>query len=144
MEFANDAQRAVYERVTEYMGQLFGEEAHASADSPELTLARGSAEVTVSVTDMPEGPVVAIYSWVATGVQPSIDLFRHLLEQNLETVWGAYGIDDAGGVLFRHAVPGTSIDKPALRAAVKAVADVADAADDDIVRRFGGKRADGA
>lgn len=141
MEFANDAHRAVYERVREYMTQLYGEEAGASADSPEFVLPRGSAEVTVGVTDMPDGPLVAIYSWVVTSVQPSIDLFRHLLVQNTETVFGAYGIDDEGGVLFRHAISGASLDKAGLRAAIRAVADVADRADDEIVARFSGKRA---
>lgn len=141
MQFDSDAQRLVHERVAGYMSQLFGEEATASADSPEFVLPRGSAEVNVAVSSVQDAAVVAVYAWVATDVQPSLDLYRHLLEQNMNAVFGAYGLDGSNAVLFRHAIPGAALDKDGLRAAIKAVADVADAADEDIVKRFGGKRA---
>ena len=141
MQFDSDAQRLVHERVAGYMSQLFGEEAIASAETPDFVLARGSAEVNVAVSSVGDAAVVAVYAWVATGVQPSLDLYRHLLEQNMNAVFGAYGLDDANAVLFRHAIPGAALDKDGLRAAIRAVADVADAADEDIVKRFGGRRA---
>jgi hypothetical protein len=141
IQFDSDAQRLVHERVAEYMTQLYGEEARAAADSPDFVLPRGSAEVNVSISSVNDAAVVAVYAWVATGVQPSLDLYRHLLEQNMNAVFGAYGLDSANAVLFRHAIPGAALDKDGLRAAIKAVADVADAADEEIVKRFGGKRA---
>jgi len=141
MEFADDAHRAAYERVKDYMVQLYGEESRALADSPDFVLSRGSAEVNVNVSSMPEGLVIAIYSWVVTGVEPSIDLYRHLLEENVSSLFGAYGVGDDNRVLFRHVVSGESVDKDGLRAAVKAVSDVADGADEQLVSRFSGKRA---
>jgi hypothetical protein len=55
--------------------------------------------------------------------------------------FGAFGVDKDGDIIFEHTIVGSTIDKEELKSSVKAVLSVADHYDDDIVSRWGGKRA---
>jgi len=141
MDFQNGAQEACYARVQELMTQLFGEEAQADPNAPSFVLRRGSADVHVSVAALADRAVVAVFSWVATGVTPSEELYRYLLTENANFVFGGFGLTTDNTVIYQHSVLGDSIDKEQLRASVRAVAGVADDYDDQITSRFGGSTA---
>ena len=144
MDFQNEALAACYERVQEALMQLFGEEAQADASTPSFVLRRGSADVHVSVAALEDKAVVAVFSWVATGVTPSEELYRYLLTENANFVFGGFGLTTDNTVIYQHTVIGDAIDKEQLRASVRAVAGVADDYDDQITSRFGGTTAKAA
>ena len=102
MQFDHDAHRAAYERVAELMTQLFGEDAAADPEMPTFTLHRGSARIDVTVASVGEKPVVAVYSTVVAGVEPSLELYEHLLTNNAGSVFGASGIARPGHHLPAH------------------------------------------
>jgi hypothetical protein len=85
-----------------------------------------------------------VFSWVATGVTPSEELFRYLLTENSNFVFGGFGLTPDNTVIYQHTVIGDAIDKEQLRASVRAVAGVADDYDDQITSRFGGTTAKAA
>lgn len=144
MEFQNQAQETCYARVQELTTQLFGEEAWADPNAPSFVLRRGSADVHVSVAALEDQAVVAVFSWVATGVTPSEDLCRHLLTENANFVFGGFALGADSAVIYQHTVVGDTIDKQQLRASVRAVAGVADDYDEQITSRFGGTTAKAA
>ena len=142
MEFANDAQRVAYERVERYLSEIFGDKASASSEEPSFTLTEGSAVATVAVRPRLEwSSVVETYSWVVTEVDPSEDLYRFLLEQNADLLFGAFGLKDQNNVIFKHSIVGETIDPGELESSVQAVLTLADQYDDEIRDRFGGHRA---
>lgn len=140
MRFDHDAQEAAYKRVSEYMTQLYGEDAEAGSDTPGFTLRRGSSRVDVAVAAVGDQTVIAVYATVASGVEPSQELYEYLLTHNAGSVFGAFGIVDRD-VLFQHSLVGETVDKQELRTSIAAVVDAADEQDEEITRRFGGKRA---
>jgi hypothetical protein len=144
MDLQNDAVAACYERVREALTQLFGEEAQADTSAPSFALRRGSADVHVSVAALEDKAVVAVFSWVATGVTPSEELYRYLLTENANFVFGGFALGPDNTVIYQHSVIGDTIDKEQLRTSVRAVADVADDYDDRIASRFGGTTAKSA
>ena len=141
MEFQHDAQEAAYKRVSEYMTQLFGEDAAADPQSPGFTLKRGSAEINVSVAPLEDKAVVAVFSWVVTGATPSEELYKFLLTENSSFILGGFALDQQSNVIFQHTIVAETVDKQELRASIQAVTAVADEYDDRIVERFGGQRA---
>jgi hypothetical protein len=141
MEFQHPAQEACYGRVQELMTQLFGEEAGADPNAPAFVLRRGSADVHVSVAALGDKAVVAVFSWVATGVTPSEELLRYLLTENVNFVFGGFALGADNTVVYQHTVLGDTVDKDQLRASIRAVAGVADDYDDKIAARFGGATA---
>jgi hypothetical protein len=137
LNFQNDAQKAVYERVLEFMTQLFGEEARLDASAPRFVLERGSAQVSVTVAAVDESPVVSVFAWAAIGETPSPELTRLLLTQNAYCVFGAYGLTEDDRVLYQHSIVGETIDKEQLRTSIRAVAAAVDSLDDRIASRAG-------
>ncbi len=140
MRFEHDAQEAAYKRVSEYIGQLYGEDAAAMTDDPSFVLRRGSARIDVTVAAVGEQAVVAVYATVVSGIEPSQKLYEHLLTYNAGSVFGAFAVADRD-VLFQHSLVGETVDKLELRTAISAVVEAADEQDEEITRRFGGKRA---
>ena len=106
MNFVNDAHRVCYEKTSDYMTQLFGESAWSDPDNPRFVLTFGSAETHVNVAALNETPAVAVYSWVVTGVEPSLELFKYLLNANCNFFFGAFGVDEHNDVLFQYVLPG--------------------------------------
>jgi Putative bacterial sensory transduction regulator len=142
MNFTTDAQRACYEKVSDYMTQLFGESAWASPDEPLFRVFQGSAFANLVVAPWSEdSAVIQAYSWVVTDVAPSAELSEYLLKENSTLLFGAFGMDDQNDIVFQYSLPGDTIDKGELRTLATIVADMADEYDDEIVGRFGGLRA---
>ena len=139
--FATAAQQAIFERVSVWATEIFGEFAFVDQVDPAVSISHGSATVHVRVMPWLERDArVVVFSWVVTGVPLTPDLMYHLLQQNQLGNFGAFGVDLDGDVTFAHSIVGSTCDKQELRASVMAVALTADEADDAIVRRWGGKR----
>ena len=143
MEFKTDAHRMCFEKVHQWLKELYGEEGvRPRTDSTMLGLNRGSAYITVLVWPNGEQDAwITTRSWVVTKVEIVADLAKYLLRKNYDMTLGAFGIDDAGDIFFEHTILGSSCDKGELRASVGAVSYVADTYDDEIVGRWGGQRA---
>ena len=102
----------------------------------------GSALTNIEVYPWRENEaVIAVFSWVVTGAETTAELTRDLLRRNLNMVFGGFGIDDKGDIVFKHHIVGSSCDQNELRASVLAVAQTADSVDDELVARYGGQRA---
>ena len=142
MTFANETQRAVYDRVRSFIEDLFGELAVYRDDAPAFAVAAGSAVAHVHVlpwTD--EGAIVTTRAFVVSGATLSEDLMRWMLERNAEALWGAFGVDEDGEIVIDHSINGPTCDKEDLRASVLGVIFSADRYDDEIVAHWGGERA---
>ena len=141
MVFVNEAQRACYEQVAEYMRQLYGEQAVGDPERPAFYLRSGSALVSTIVAPLGEHAVVRFESFVVTEVEASYDLFEYLLRSNAHLVHGGFGIDEEHDIFFRVTLLGDTLDKDELEWALGTVAQTSDEYDDEIVSRFGGLRA---
>lgn len=142
IEFQNEAQKATYDMVAAALKEEFGRQAFPDPDQPHFALLKGSARITVTVTPRGDSAsVLRAFSWVVTGPERSPELHKYLLEQNLNFVLGAFGIDSDGDVLFTYAVPGEGLSAAQVLFAVYAVLGTADDYDDDIMSKFGGQRA---
>lgn len=142
MEFKNNAQERCYARVGQFMREIFGEQCRALPDGPVFFASSGSTLATVEVCAWKDdSAVVSVLSWVVTDVEPMPALMSYLLHKNDEVLFGAFGMDDANDIFFRQAILGTTLDKDELKSAVSAVLCTADQCDDEIVSKFGGKRA---
>jgi len=140
--FANETQRAVYDRVRLFIEDLFGELAVFRKDAPAFAVAAGSAVAHVHVlpwTD--EGAMVTTRAFVVSGARLDAELMRWMLARNAEALWGAFGVDEDGEIVIDHSINGPTCDKEDLRASVLGVIFSADRYDDEIVARWGGERA---
>ncbi|MBD2102426.1 YbjN domain-containing protein [Leptolyngbya sp. FACHB-261] len=142
MEFETEAQRACYDKVATWMGQLFGKFPCARPDVPGLGLFRGSALVEVLIYPWGENDaVINSRSFVAVGAELTSDLMLFLLQENARMRFGAFGVDQKGDILFEDTIVDYGDDKKEFEASVTAVLDVADEYDDLIVSKWGGQRA---
>jgi hypothetical protein len=102
----------------------------------------GSAVAQIAVYPWgDDDAVICTRSYVVRGPELRPDLLEHLLRENADMRFGAFGIDDDGDILFEHSICGSTCDLEELKASVVAVARTADRYDDDIVARWGGQRA---
>lgn len=142
MEFLTEIHQKSYERVAQWMAELFGEFAKAHEDEPLFTITYGSAVIRIGV--LPWGAhesVVAISAPVIYGAEMTLELAEHLLVQNNREEFGAFGFDKVHNIIFfQHAIIGSTCDKNELEASVNAVMKTADTYDDQIMEQFGGLR----
>lgn len=142
MEFQNEVQQQVYERIGPWLTELFGEAAKPRTDLPAFGVRGDSGYVTVYVWPWGEDEAyVLTRAYVASGAKIDEDLLRFLLHKNTEFTFGAFGLDDDGDILFEHSIVGSRCDLEELRASVRAVLYTADKYDDEIVAKWGGRRA---
>ncbi len=142
MEFQSAPQKACYEKIGPWLKETFGDFVQPRTDVAGYSAFIGSASVQVVV--MPWGDddaVVCAYSFVVTGADLTPDLMKDLLQKNLQTRFGAFGVNEEGAILFMQSIVGSSCDKHELKATVMAVLMTADKVDDEIVGRWGGQRA---
>jgi hypothetical protein len=142
IEFKTEVQKGIYDRIGQYVRELFGEYAQARTDFPSYFLTMGSALVQVLV--LPWGDddaAVNVKSYVVAGAERTPEMLEFLLRENNDLRFGAFGLDKDGDVIFEHTIVGSSCDKHELKASILAVVGTADNYDDKIVSRWGGKRA---
>ncbi|HZS03013.1 MAG TPA: YbjN domain-containing protein [Chloroflexota bacterium] len=144
MDFVNDAQKRIYEKIAPWMKELFGELAVAREDTPAFYVHIPGASAIVQTIVWPWGDddgTIRTLSWVVTGADLTPECLRFLLQENADMRFGAFGVDREGDIFFAHSIVGSTCDKAELRASVLAVAATADQYDDKIVERWGGQRA---
>jgi hypothetical protein len=102
----------------------------------------GSAVVQVYVMQWGDkDAAINVRSYVVTGAERRPEMLEFLLRQNYDMRFGAFSLDHDGDVVFEHTIVGSSCDKAELKASVMAVLTTADKYDEQIVSRWGGKRA---
>ena len=142
MKFETAAQEECYNRVLPWMQDLFGAFALEFEDYPRVGVAVGSAFAVVSVHPWGDNEAtVATRAYVVTGARIDADLTDWLLRRNDDMRFGAFGIDDENDIFFKHSILGSTLDRDELKSSVLAVVMTADGCDDEIIRRWGGRRA---
>lgn len=107
-----------------------------------FTIARGSAQVMVLVRPFTkEDAIVECIANVVTDANITEELMQFLLRKNAEIHLGGFGLLFDNTIIFQHSLPGINLDESELKAAVNAVATIADYYDDEIMKIAGGKRA---
>jgi len=142
MEFQNEFQKQMYEKLTGMMKELFGAFASPRQDSPAFGISMGSAYTVVSVLPWREDEAIfTTRSYVVTGIEIVPELMYYLLRENDRMRFGAYGIDRDNDIFFEHTIVASTCDLEELKSSVLAVVYTADQADDEITSRWGGQRA---
>ncbi|RMH19737.1 MAG: hypothetical protein D6696_09905 [Acidobacteria bacterium] len=141
MEFAHDNHQATFERVREYLGELFDRPYHDEATG-HFYVRYGSTVLEISVEPYgPEEVIVVIMAYCVQGADVDESLLRGLLELNHQLPIGAFSVVGGNDVFFSYALFGHNLDAKRLLGGIAAVADVSDEYDDRIVARYGGQRA---
>jgi Putative bacterial sensory transduction regulator len=141
MDFQNSIQEKHYTKVSNWMQHLFGDIPWEKLDEPGFGLFMGSAWVEVRILPWLDDTVVNVRSTVVSDVTLTEDLLNYLLRENHEMRFGGFSVSKSGDILFEHTIVGSTIDKKELESSVLAVLEIADKYDDEIVARWGGKRA---
>ena len=141
MEFETPAVQKCYEKIAPMIKEIFGEFAWPYPNEPAFNIAIGSAYVTIKVNSWgTDDATIMTYAWVVTGAETTQDLMRHLLSENFDLRFGAFGMDPQGDIVLQHSIAGSTCDKEDLKASAMAIVHVADRADDEIIAKFGGQR----
>ena len=104
-----------------------------------FTWRRGSAQMVLKIN--PALNNVSIYSVLVTGVEPSIELFRHLLHYNILQRRETLGVFEKGGKLFivlKYTMELELATSEVLGRHVFAIQEIADQLDTELVGQFGG------
>ena len=125
--------------VEEYLRD-FGD-AFSKVDACSYFAKKGSALVSIRILPFDQDAIVEVGANVVEGATLSVELLTLLLEQNHSMVFGKFGLAPGGVVTLQHALFGSTLDRPELVNAVKAVARTADEWDDKIVAKAGGRTA---
>ena len=100
---------------------------------------RGSAQMVLKVN--PALNNLSIYSVLVTGVNPSVELFRHLLHYNILQRRESLGVFEKGGKLFivlKYTMELELVSEEVLIRHVYALQEIADQLDTELVNQFGG------
>lgn len=104
-----------------------------------FTWRRGSAQMVLKVN--PALHNVSIYSVLATGVDPSVELYRHLLHYNILQRRETLGLFEKGDKLFivlKYTMELDLVTNEVLQRHVFAMQEIADQLDTELVSQFGG------
>jgi len=142
MEFETEAQRRAYEHCVELARAVFGETLVPLEDEPCFVMAKGSAFLYAHVKPWGEDrSVLQVYAPVVFGAEMTLDLALYLLQENDSMRFGAFSVGEDGTIFFNHNIVADSMDKEEFKASILAVLMGADDCDDEIVQRWGGRRA---
>lgn len=140
MRFAHDLHRETFERIKEYLGELFDDPFH-EASTDHFYVRYGSTVLEVGVEPYgPEDAVVAVVAYLAQDVEIDEQLRTGLLALNHELPIGHFSIVGRD-VFFSHSLFGHGLEREGLLGCLAAVANLADDYDDKIVARYGGATA---
>ncbi len=104
-----------------------------------FTWRRGSAQMVLKVN--PALNNLSIYSVLVTGVEPSVELYRHLLHYNILQRRESLGLFEKGGKLFivlKYTMELDLVNDEVLGRHVYALQEIADQLDTELVHQFGG------
>ena len=140
MEFENEVHEETFNRLQEYLGELF-EEPYHDPDNDHFYVRYGTTVLEISV--QPYGgdeAIVVIMSYCVQEVELAEDLLLGLLELNHQVPCGSFSLV-GNDIFFSHSLFGKSLEPRDLLRAITAVATVADDYDDRIVAKYGGQTA---
>lgn len=142
MHFPSPATKTIYLKIHPWMDELFGEHLSIHPERPEFAVGVGSAKALTAVFPFQDDDaVISTRAYVTRGTPATLEFYTWLLHQNHRMTFGSFGVDDQGDVFLEHSIVGSTCDQPELSASVLAVALLADDFDDQIVTRWGGRRA---
>jgi len=142
MEFKTLGQEAVYHRILPWMHELFGESLVVFEDEPLFIVNLGSAVASTRVVPWhKDETLITTRSYVVTDIQLTAELSYYLLRENNGIYFGRFAYDAEDDIVFEHSLVGETCDRRGLNHSVTTVIRIADSYDDEIVARWGGKRA---
>ncbi|MEO0539650.1 MAG: YbjN domain-containing protein [Cyanobacteria bacterium P01_A01_bin.105] len=142
MEFQTPSQKNCYDRIAPWMTDLFGESAVAFEDEPLFIITIGSAVASTRVVPWGDDEaLITTRAYVVTDVEVTPELGYYLLRANDGIYFGRFALDSEDDIVFEHSLVGSTCDRIELRHSVTTVVRLADDYDDEIVARWGGKRA---
>ncbi|HEY9738815.1 MAG TPA: YbjN domain-containing protein [Trichocoleus sp.] len=142
MEFKSLAQKVSYERILPWMNELFGESVVIFEDEPLFIVNFGSAVASTKVVPWGEDEaLITTRSYVVTDVEVTPELSYFLLRENNGIYFGRFALDSENDIVFEHSLVGSVCNLIELKHSVMTVIRIADDYDDEIVTRWGGKRA---
>src|SRR4051812_37277240 len=122
IQFQTPVHKQAYDKVLGFMREIFGEMCWVKEDAPVIGISAGSSYVQVIVMGRGDAEAtVLVRSWVVTGVEPRLDLYKFLLQANFKALCGGFSLDDAGDIAFDHTLMGANIDKNELKTSVMVV-----------------------
>ena len=140
MEAENSAREETFQRLKEYLGELFEEPFH-DPESDHFYVRYGTTVLEISVEPYgPDESIVVIMSYCVQEVELAEDLLLGLLELNHQIPCGSFSLV-GNDIFFSYSLFGRSLEPRDLLRAITAVATVADDYDDRIVARYGGQTA---
>lgn len=142
MEFKTSGQQEVYYRILPWMHELFGESLVVFEDEPLFIVNLGSAVASTRVVPWHDDEtLITTRSYVVTGIHITPELSYYLLRENNGIYFGRFAYDAENDIVFEHSLVGEGCDRTELNHSVTTVIRIADSYDDEIVARWGGKRA---
>ncbi|RZM81991.1 T3SS (YopN, CesT) and YbjN peptide-binding chaperone 1 [Leptolyngbya iicbica] len=142
MEFQTTAQEACYKRIGPWMHHLFGGSVVLFDDEPLFVVNFGSAVASTRVIPWEHNDaLITTRSYVVTDIQVTPELSYYLLRENNDIRFGRFALDSENDIVFEHSLVGSTCDQIELQYSVTTVVSKADSYDDEIVARWGGKRA---
>lgn len=128
------------EKVQAFLKQTYPD--FVAFDDYTFTIKRGSSQVMVQVRPYTEDDtIIEFISNVVYETNVTPDLMYYLLRKNTELHFGGFGLLFDDTVIFSYSIAGKNLDENEFRTALNSVAIIADYYDDEIVAKFGGKRA---
>jgi hypothetical protein len=138
----NSTHQAIFDKISKWIKEIFGDFANRHPEAPLYTIHMGSAIVFVGLHPWTETEAtVNARAFVVTGVEITSELMEFLLKANNNMRFGGFGLDDDNDIFFEQTILGSTCDREELKSTVMAVLSVADQMDDEIVSRWGGMRA---
>ena len=139
MQFAGKPQKETYEKIGEWMKELFGMFSDPVPDKPTYIFRQGDTLVHVLVSPWgPDDASVTVRSYVVFDVEATPELMHFLLQTNNELRFGGFGLDSDDDVFFEHTIVGSTCDPEELKASVLAVANTSDKYAEKIISAHGG------
>ena len=124
------------------MHNLFGESVLTFDDEPLFVINFGSAVASTRVIPWEgDDALITTRSYVVTDVELTPELTYYLLRENNGIRFGRFALDPENDIVFEHSLVGSTCDQIELKYSVTTVTKLADIYDDEIVARWGGKRA---
>jgi hypothetical protein len=140
MEFEHEVHEETFNRLREYLSELFEEPFH-DPENDHFYVRYGTTVLEISVDPYgPEEAIVVIMSYCVQDVDLEEDLLLGLLELNHQLPCGSFSLV-GNDIFFSHSLYGRGLEPRDLLRAITAVATVADDYDDRIVARYGGQTA---
>jgi hypothetical protein len=140
MRFKHEVHEDTFNRVQEYLGELF-EEPYHDPEEGHFYVRYGTTVLEISIEAYgSDEAVVTIMSYCVQDVELAEELLLGLLELNHQLAFGHFSLVD-GDIFFSHSLLGRDLTPRALLRAITAVATLADDYDDRIVEKYGGQTA---